>query len=345
MPDELTHADSLRLFLTGAASDGGAQADPDLSLGNYRSSTEVVMLSHTVATPISNVTIDYISGANGPGIGSIIAVSVDTLAYSGPGGSQGAAVTILNGETKILEDGTSANSYVRVTRTSAAILAGTATLTIVENLNNVIGFDNISSAEALAGDDEYRFFCIKNSSATEVESVFVWIKTLGTQRISGTTQLGAAGAGTIALAAGNFDDWPDSGWCHIKDSGGSIREIVYYSSRTSTVLTVPATGRARLGTSAGAGAGTDTVDAVPGIRIAKEAPSAQPAGFFQTIANEDTAPAGPPTYVTGITEGTGLDIGDLAAGSIYAIIIHRETPAATVAEANVLDYLELSMDA
>lgn len=34
--------DDIELYLTGAASDGGAQADPDASLGNFRSSTEFV---------------------------------------------------------------------------------------------------------------------------------------------------------------------------------------------------------------------------------------------------------------------------------------------------------------
>ena len=32
----------LKKYLTGATSDGGAQSDPDQSLGNYRSSTEIV---------------------------------------------------------------------------------------------------------------------------------------------------------------------------------------------------------------------------------------------------------------------------------------------------------------
>jgi hypothetical protein len=345
MVSEKTHADSLWLYLTGAGADGGAQADPDLALGNFRSSTVVVLLSHTVTNPIANVTIDYIPGENGPGVGSVIATGNDTLAYEAPGGSQGANVTILNGETKILEDGTDANCYVRVSRTTAANLTGTATLTIIENLNNVIGFDNVTSAEASAGDDEYRIWCMKNVSSAAVENILVWIKTLGTQRISGTAQLPGAGAGTIQLATGNFDDWPDSGYCHIKDSGGSLREIVYYSSRTSTVLTVPALGRGLLGTSAAAGAATDTVDAVPGIRIAKEAPSAQPNGFCQTIANEDTAPAGPPAYVTGIQSADAVDIGDLAAGYIYFIIEHREIPGACIAEANVLNSLRMTFDA
>jgi len=41
MPAEKTRCDSLALYFTGASSDGGAQTDPDVSLGNYRSSTRL----------------------------------------------------------------------------------------------------------------------------------------------------------------------------------------------------------------------------------------------------------------------------------------------------------------
>src|SRR5688572_24900429 len=120
MPDAMTRADALRLYLSGAASDGGAQADPNAALGNYRSSTEVEVLAATITSPIANVTVDYVAGANGTGSGSLAATGADTLAWTPPGGTQGTAVTILNGETKILEGGSSAaNKFIRVTRTSA----------------------------------------------------------------------------------------------------------------------------------------------------------------------------------------------------------------------------------
>ena len=343
MPDEKTHADALRAYLTGAGSDGGAQADPDASLGNYRSSSEAELLGHTVTSPISNVTILFVAGANGEGAGSLAATDDDDLAWTPPGGSQGAAVTILNGETKILE-GSDVDKYIRVTRTSADALSGTATVTLAKVLNNLLGLDNISSAEAAAGDDEYRCLCLKNESAADVTVLKVWLATLGTQQTTDTGQLGASGAGTISTS-GSFADWPDSGWAHVKTAGGATREIVYYSSRTDATLTVPAAGRECLGTSAAAGASDDTVDAVPGVRIGKEAPSAQPDGHFSTPANEDTVPAGVGAWSTGLAVGDGLDIGTLAAGYLAAVWLHREAPAGLVAAPLIEHALEWSFDA
>ena len=93
-----------------------------------------------------------------------------------------------------------------------------------------------------------------------------------------------SGSGTITTAtASGFADWPSQGWARIKTSGGTLREIVYYTSRTATSLTVPSAGRARLGSSAAAGSATDTVDAVPGLRIGLEALGSE--GTIQTVAS------------------------------------------------------------
>lgn len=345
MPDEKTRADSIRTYLTGAGSDGGAQTDPDASLGNFRSSTLAALMGISITSPISGITVEDVAAENGEGVGSLEASGSSELKWTPPGGTQGVAVTIANGETKIVEGGGVGefNKWIRVNRTSASPLSGTATVTLADVFNDVVGFDNVSSAEASAGDDEYRAVMMKNENPTQIDNLKVFIKTLGTQRVSDTTQLPGAGAGTIETT-GSFADWPDQGWCHIKDNGGTTREVVYYSSRTATVLTVPSTGRARLGTSAGAGAADDTLDAVSGIRIGHEAPSGQPAGFIQTIADEDTAP-GAITFNIEITAALGVQIGSLATGNIAGLWIHRETPAGAVADANVLHHIGYQFDA
>lgn len=347
MVAEKTHADSIRAYLTGASSDGGAQTDSNASLGNYRSSTLVSFLGAEVTNPISNITIDFVSGANGTGSGTLTATGDDELKWTPPGGTQGAAVTILNGETKIIEAGNSEpEKFIRVTRSSATALTGTATLTLSDVFNNVVGFDNVESAEASAGDTEYRALCFKNESASQVKNLKVWLGTLGTQRVTATTQLGASGAGTIAPSVGDFSDWPSSGFARIQESDGTIREIVYYSSRANTELTVPSGGRGLLGTSATAGAATDTVDAVPGMRIAKEAPSAQSTGNFtdKTGAGEGSQPSGL-TWNTAITSTNGLDYGDLDAGNIQGLWLERVVVAGATAEASELKLIKWSFDA
>ena len=344
MPDETRRADALRVYLTGAVSDGGAQADPDLSLGNYRSSSLALALGVEVRRPIPGVQVDFVAGANGAGIGSLAAVDADRLAWTPPDGDQGEPVAIADGETKVLEADGDPDAYVRVTRSGAADLSGTADLVLAPRLNGVLGFDNVSSGEASAGDDEYRCLCLKNEAARRLEDLAVWIETLADQQVSDAGQLGAAGAGTLETT-GSFAGWPDSGWCHIRTAAGATREIVYYSARTETVLTVPAAGRERLGTTAAAGAADDTLDAVPGIRLGQEAPSAQPDGHFSVPADEDTPPAGVASWSAGLSAATGLVVGALAPGEIVALWVHREIPASCVARPVVEHRLAWSFQA
>ena len=347
MPSALTKADSIRVYLSGAPSDGGAQTDPNLSLGKFRSSTLSTFLGQTITNPITNITVNFVAGANGVGAGTITATGNDTLAWTPPGGSQGANVTILNGETKILEGGGGATGkYVRVTRNDAVAMTGTATVTLADQFNNLIGFDNVTSAEATAGDTEYRALFFKNEAASEVKNLKVYLGQLGTPRVSGTTQLGATGAGTIAIAAGDFNDWPASGCCRIEDNAGALKEMVYYSSRAATALAIPAGGRGLMGTSGVAGVATDNVYAVPSIRLAGEAPASQPSGAItdQTVAGENAQPAGM-TWITGILPATGIQVGNLAATNIYGIWIERVVVAGAISEAAVLNKLLWQFDA
>lgn len=330
MPEVATRADSLRMYLTGAGSAGGTQNDPDASLGNHRASKEATSLGIAIASAIANITVDFAGASNALGAGSLECIDANTLKWKDFGGTFGANVSIANGETKLLEADGRPEAFIRITRTSAtALVAGTSTITLTEEVNNLFGMDNVSSAEALAGDSEYRGGMLRNDSAGSVNSVKLWIGTIGTSRVSGTGQLGASGSGTITIASGNFNDWPQSGWCRIEQSGGTLREIVYYTSRTATTLTVPSAGRARLGTSAGAGAGTDNIHSVPGMRIAK-AVGGVTAGStaIATIANESTAPAAV-TWNTGITAATGLSVGTMTTGQQIGIWFHREIPVAT----------------
>ena len=344
MPDEKTRADSIRLYLTGAASDGSAQADADAALGDYRSSTEVEAIGMTFASPIAGLTIDYLSGACGEGSHTVTANTVDTVSFTAAGGTQGDAVSIANGQTKILETAGDPTKFVRVSRASASDLAGEVTITAVYQVNNGVGMDNITSAEATAGDDEYRCLCIKNESGIEIAGLAAAIATLGTQRTASGGQLSSSGAGSIVTIQ-SLADWPEQGYCHIRTSGGTTREIVYYTSRTLTTLTVPAAGRGLLGTSAGAGSASDTIDAVPGIRLAREDPTGSAStGNAQTIADEDTAPTGR-TWSAGVTKDTGVDFETLGAGEIVFLWIHRQTPAGAAADPAALHQLTLYVDA
>lgn len=324
-----TRADSLGFYLTGASSDGGTQTDPLAALGNYASSTEVISRVATISNAVANISIVYIAGANPTGNGTLTAVDANTVAWTAPGGTQGPSVAISNGQTVVLEDGTDSSRYIRVTRTAAtAISGGPATVTLATALNNSLVGADVTTAEQAAGRTEYFAVMLKNRNTSQINAVYAMIGQLGTARISGNTQLGSSGAGSLIVNVGNFDDWPTTGFCRIETNAGALREIVYYSSRTSSTLSVPSWGRGLLGTSAAAGASTDNIYAVPGMRIAPEAPSPNP-GPIQTIASKTSVPSGR-TWATGINSTLGVNIGNMAAGAEYGLWIENTVIAGQI---------------
>lgn len=328
MPALLTRADSLREYLTGAASDGGVQTNPAASFGNFRSSTEAISFNTVITNGLANVSIDFVAGGNIPGNGTLVCVDVNDVAWNDNGEAQGSPLFLAgSGSQGIVEASGNPGAFLRITRTSAsAISGGPATVTLTIAQDNYFGFDDVSASQASAGEQEYRCSYLKNVSVGTVQNVKRWIAVLGIEQTSDVTRLGASGAGTIATS-GSFASWPQSGWCRIMSAGGTLREVVYYTSRTVSVLTVPAAGRARLGTAAAAGLSTDLLDAVPGVAMAIDTAGVQSSGTsVQTIANANT----PPTTVTwnlGITPTTGLNIGNMLTGQQVGIWLWRDIPA------------------
>lgn len=333
MPLEKTGADSLWYYLTGAGSDGGAQADPDASLGDYRSSTAVESLTPTSsAIVLGSGSLTLVRVGDGQeGTGTVTAIDADSITWTPPGGSAGATVQIMNGETRQIR-GSDQDRFIIVTRDNANSFTGTDTITYAYASPCVFGFRTLTPAERVAGITLYRGIMLKNESATGITTVKFALDVLGTQRVSDSGQLGASGAGTITSSTGGaFDDWPAQGFCAIKIAAGTLREVIYYSSRTATELWVPAIGRGALSTTPAAGLATDTVDAIPGLRMAKEAPASQPSGNIQTIADEETSPTGR-TWKIPITDAEAEAMIDLSAGYIYGLWLEMDVPAGVEAE-------------
>jgi hypothetical protein len=169
MPDEKTNADALRLYLTGALSVDAAQPYHSLSLGGLQSSTELG-LGHDLTNPIAGLIIEYVSQPNGIGSGALAVISASEIAWTPPGGTQGAVVTIANGETQNIE-GATASQYVRVTRTSATALSGTATVITHRCLGTAI----VGRDATVDGLTTYSGMIFKNESAGEITNLEVWI--------------------------------------------------------------------------------------------------------------------------------------------------------------------------
>lgn len=334
---EAWRGDALRWYLTGAASDGAAQSSPAASLGNYRSSSLFQMLG--VLGGMKYLDIMHAAGQNQAGDGSLESDGEGKLRWTAPGGSTpGSWVNADDGQPVLLEDGSDRGKFLVVCRRGLCPPQGAQVLQLTDVFNNL--WDNIVEAESAAGESEYRALMLKNVSPATIKNLYFWIATLGNSKTSNNAQLGGAGSGTIGASA-KFHGWPRSGYVRIEQSNGTLREIAYYSSRTSTVLTVPAAGRGLLGTSAAAGAATDVCYPVPGYRIGLEAPSSS---AIQTIANENTAPAAI-SWSTAITQAAGLTLSSLAAAALYGLWIQRAVIAGHAAEGQVRGALRWSFEA
>jgi len=354
MGDIKTRADGLRIYLSGASSDGAAQADSSQSLGRFRSSSEAEFLAMFVAVTIPGLQLDFAAGENGAGTGTIEAVDDDTVRWAAPGCDFGAGVAISNGQTKVLESGLVLGSldpsdlpgrYVRVTRTSASALSGSMAVELGDVFQNSVGMDPVTSAQAAAGLEQYRLIVVRNENvlgviAYELEGYLEGIE--GATVVDGADgahagNLGASGAGTITLGGGQpgtFASWPQQGWVLIVSADGSARELAYYSSRSGTALTVPTAGRALGGTSARAGAGTDVLAPWPGLTMAFEDPDAQPSGEFSGWSGTDfEAPAGLTWRVPREAGEELLTRGSLKNGELLGVWLRWSVPAGAVATA------------
>ena len=315
-------ADALGFYLSSDTTATDAQL-PSNSLGGSIAHREVVRGIGKYTGTLLNVVVLHVSGSNATGDALISATTADTLTYTAPSGTVGAAVTIATGETKILQSATTTD-WVRVYRErDGADMDGDLTLAIMPVHNGFAGVRDITITEQSAGVTVQRAGFLANYTSESITDVKAYINTLGTQAVSDGGQLGATGAGSITTT-GSFTDWPDSGWCRVVDSGGTLREIVYSTSRTTTVLTVPSAGRALLDTTAAAGAATDTCDAVPGIALGYETPDSD--GAIQTLASDTTAPTSI-TWSTEIAATNAINIATLTRNTAHGLRLKLEIPA------------------
>lgn len=187
MPDAYTHGDALGLYLTGteaAVSTYGANA----SLGGVRLALEVPDLRWKIANPIPNVVVLQAGGDNGTGTGYIRGATADSLTYTAPGDTEGAAVSIAAGETKVLTSGGDADKWVRVYREDDRDfpvngLSLGMQLKLRKCHGGVVGMDNLTSAERAAGLNTYRGVMLFNHSPLEVTNIKAWVGAGGNLQI------------------------------------------------------------------------------------------------------------------------------------------------------------------
>jgi len=314
------HADLLRVYFSGAGSDGGAQASPAACLGAYRSSTQMGGLGFHLGGIPRGVRVEYAAPENGPGDG-LLSINANYARWAPPGGSAGPSVLLSDASTVLLAGLSEPGKYILVSRDTAATPDGGAAITLVEPLGGL--WDEVAHAERLAGHTDYRCLFFRVGPGGSVRSLRVFLGLLGTAATVDASGYAASGAVTVT-AQEAISDWPASGMFKNTDTG----EVLYYSSRAGGILTVPAAGRDVWGDGAAAGSLDDAIVPVPPLRLALEAPSAQPDGYVQTIADEDTGPTGRTwKHGTSANDVDALEVPALSAGQIYGLWLARRTVA------------------
>lgn len=167
-------SDALAWYLSGAGEDGESQRDQALSLGGYRSGMALRSMTWNMIDPLLAIEILEVGGGNGRGAGSLTALTEDSLTWTPPNGIPGAAVTLALGDEATLY-GFGGNGWIRVRRRSGLPLVGPHTVKCIDLLNNGIGFDNVSSEDAIAGATHYRAVIGRNRLTVPITGIRIWL--------------------------------------------------------------------------------------------------------------------------------------------------------------------------
>jgi len=301
-----TNGDALRWYGTDQYTRSTA---PDM-LGGYRGAWPLSTVGVWVSdTPSALAIVGASPNCIGDG-GLLRGIEANgTVEFAAPGEDYGAAVAIDEGEV-VLVEGETANKWVLVRRETDGALNAQATIdfskitfaAIQHNLVNAGGCANYACA------------ILRNDSALTASGITLTNDSIGTAATTDTQQLPApGGTSTYAIeTSDSFADWPDDGYARILTSAGAMREVVYYSARTDTVLQVNYLNRGMHGTTASAGAADDTIEPFSGVALAVEALTDYAA---QRIASASTAPVG----LTFTALEAGPTIADLAANAEIAV--------------------------
>lgn len=171
MANEKTGADAVRVYLTGALVADGLQRDHDASDGGYRSSQRAGSMTWHRYRPIDGLLVEYVSGTNGPGLGTLETRGGDSVRWTPPRGTAGDWVTLADATAKV--SGVTAgglDGFLLVRRAGDAELRGAETVQLMDTVNNVFGMSNMAlpSSGSLY---QCRGLIVRNEGSTTVGSV------------------------------------------------------------------------------------------------------------------------------------------------------------------------------
>lgn len=196
----------LEYRLSGGASNTSAAA----SLGGIMSTDASGRIVGRTTTGTSNVTGVTILDAPNSAIGTgtlAYTASGTTATWAGNGASAGSPINIGADGRYILQDTAGGRLHISVTAGSLPVGNQTDTITVAAKANGL--FDNITGAESLAGDTEYRCFYIKNAHPTDAfydVKLYIGTQTSGDDSIQLGLDLAGTGDGAATGVADTIAD-------------------------------------------------------------------------------------------------------------------------------------------
>jgi hypothetical protein len=197
-------------YLEYRLSGGSSNTDPTQSLGGQMSTHANGRIVGRTTTGLSNVTGVTILDAPNSAIGNgtlAYTASGTTATWAGNGASAGSPINIGSTGRYILQD--SAGGRLHIDVTSGSLPGGNQsdTITVAAKANGL--FDNITGAESLAGDTEYRCFYVKNAHATDAlydVKIYIGTQTSGDDAIQIGLDLAGVGDGSATGVADTIAD-------------------------------------------------------------------------------------------------------------------------------------------
>lgn len=235
-------ADALQVYLTGSAYAEQGQDDPGLSLGAYRSCVRVASLTPLRWSALQGIKIEFVAGMNGTGNGTLTVTGSSQIAWTPPLDTMGAAVTIANGETKVLYGGTDPDKYIVISRNTVTDLVGSETVQLLDTYNTWVAGRNFTDAEQDSGEAIYHGVIFHNANALSITDLKVWLDSASDTYIEIAKESPVSGAITDNRSAGETTEPAGLSWVHPTSEGtalniGTLAATVEYGLWRKRIVT------------------------------------------------------------------------------------------------------------